>query len=59
MKFQDAKMPQDTIEAKIRYETHGDLIEIEIQEIEGVVIYLTKDDANALGRHLIALAAQI
>ncbi len=59
MKFKDAKMPQDTIEAIIRRETHGDLVEIEIQGDRAECIYLTCEDADSFGRHLIALAAQI
>lgn len=61
MKFTDAKMPQDTIEATIRRETHGDLVEIELRGIltDGECIYLTREDADAFGRHLIGLAAQI
>lgn len=59
MQFHDAKLPSDTIEAMIRRETHGDLVVIEIQAKSAEYIYLTREDAEALGRYLIALAAQI
>jgi hypothetical protein len=59
MKFNDAKMPQDTIEATIREETHGDLIEVEIQGDCAECVYLTKKDAKSLGEHLISLSEQI
>lgn len=59
MIFKDAKMPQDTIEAVIREETHGDLVEVEIQGDQAECVYLTKQSAKALGRHLIDLSEQI
>lgn len=59
MQFKDAKLPSDWIEAKLRLETHGNLIEVEMQGVEAECIYLTKEDADSLGRHLIALAEQI
>ena len=59
MKFKDAKMPEDTIEATIREETYSDLVKVEIQGDGAECIYLTKEDAKALGEHLISLAEQI
>ncbi len=59
MIFSDAKIPTDTIEAVIRDETHGDLIDIEIQGGMAECVYLTKEDAKALGEHLIKLSEQI
>ena len=59
MKFKDAKFPPDTIEAVIREESYGDLVEIEIQGMGAECIYLTKKDARAFGEHLIALSEQI
>ena len=61
--FKDAKEPADTIKAVLREESHGDLVEIEV-EIQGIYpkpgfpeqIYLTKDDAKSLGELSISLA---
>lgn len=58
MKFSDAKLPQDYIEVTLREETHGDLIEIEIQGDGAEVIYLTKDKAKAMGELLIELSKE-
>ena len=56
VKFEDEKTPQDTIEASIREETHGDLIEIEIQGDRAEMVYLSKDNARVLGEYLITLS---
>lgn len=56
MKFRDAKIPLDTIEATVRQETHGDLIEIEIHR---ECIYLTKENAKAFGLYLMQLSETI
>lgn len=58
MKFEDAKLPQDYIEVKLREETHGSLIEIEIQGDGAEVIYLTKEKARAMGELLINLSSE-
>ena len=56
MIFNDVKFPQETIQAQIRNETHGDLVEIELRSIGAEFIYLTKNDARSFGEHLIALS---
>ena len=58
MKFEDAKLPQDYVEVKLREETHGDLVEIEIQGDGAEVIYLTKEKARAMGEFLIKLSKE-
>ena len=56
MQFKDALYPSDTIEATIRNGRYGPLVDIEIQGCAGAgCIYLTKEDAAALGRLLIEL----
>ncbi len=59
MIFKDAKLPADTIEVSIRGETHGDLIEIEIQGDGAECVYLTKEDAIAVGKHLLMLSSAL
>lgn len=59
MRFKDAKLPNDWITAVIRRETHGDLVEIDIQGVAADSIYLTKEDAAAFGRLLIELSESI
>lgn len=58
MRFNDAKLPQDYIEVKLREETHGDLIEIEIQGDRAEVIYLNKATAKLMGEFLIKLSKE-
>ena len=59
MKFKDAKLPQDTVEAIIREETHGDLVEVEIQADVGECVYLDRETAYKLGEHLIRLSRKL
>ena len=59
MKFKDAKLPQDTIEVVIREETHGDLVEVEIQSDGAECIYLDKESAYKLGEQLVRLSREI
>ena len=58
MKFEDAKLPQDYLEVTLRKETHGDLIEIEVQGDRAEVIYLSKDKAKSMGELLIKLSKE-
>ena len=58
MKFEDAKLPQDYIEVTLREETHGDLVEIEIQGDRAEVVYLTKENARLVGEFLIKLSKE-
>jgi hypothetical protein len=59
MKFNDAKFPEDTIEAVISEESHSDLVEVEIQGDGAECIYLTKENALALRECLIKLSKGI
>ncbi len=59
MKFKDAKMPRDTIEAVIREESYSDLVEVEIQGDGAECVYLDKESAYKLGEHLIRLSRAI
>ncbi len=60
MQFKDALYPSDTIEATIRNGRYGPLVDIETQGCGGAeCIYLTKEDAAALGRLLIELSESI
>jgi len=56
MKFKDAKLPQDTIEAVIAKVAHGSLIEIEIHSNGAEATYLDKESAYKLGEELIRLS---
>ena len=53
--IEDAKLPGDFLTAKIREEAHGDLVEISIDGSDIEIIDITKENAIALGRHLIRL----
>lgn len=59
MEFTDAKTPSDTIEAVIREETHGDLVEVVIYEGSSACVYLSKESAFKLGEHLIKLSKEL
>lgn len=61
MIFNDVVEPTDTIKAVLDKDCvlYGDLVEIEIQGADAECVWLTKDDAKALGEHLIALSKEI
>ena len=60
MKVTDAKLPQHRIEASIREETHGDLVEIIMTgDYRDENIYLTKENAQKFGQALLDLSQQL
>ena len=58
IEVKDAKLPNDVLTAKIREETHGDLVEISIDDSDVssiATIDITKENAVILGEYLIRL----
>ena len=58
MKFKDATMPKDTIEAVVK-EIRGEKLISVIMLGDYLEIYLAKQDAKAFGEHLIELSKKI
>ena len=57
MKLKDAKLPTDTIEAALREETHGDLVEIAIQEDVAGRVYLSKEDTVKFAESILKICS--
>ena len=55
MNFLDAKTPKDYLGVTERYETHGDLICIEIQEESASCVFITYETAEKLGKYLLEI----